>query len=124
MQNTDFPTVNALQPSSGGGVDAFATKINASGSALVYSTYLGGSSNDFGYGIAVDRSGNAYVAGQTNSTDFPTAHALQPSYDGDGDAFLAKIGCHREGDGRVHGSKDETGEGCREAEDSSEDSER
>jgi hypothetical protein len=56
--STNFPTVNALRPSFGGGADAFAAKINASGSALVYSTYLGGNGGDFGYGIAVDSSGN------------------------------------------------------------------
>jgi hypothetical protein len=47
--SANFRTVNALQPSSGGGVDAFAGKMNATGSALVYSTYLGGSSNHFGW---------------------------------------------------------------------------
>jgi uncharacterized repeat protein (TIGR01451 family) len=89
--STDFPTANALQPSAGGGGDAFAAKINASGSALVYSTYLGGSSDDLGQGIAVDSSGNAYVTGYTFSTDFPTANALQPNSGGGIDAFLAKI---------------------------------
>jgi uncharacterized repeat protein (TIGR01451 family) len=89
--STNFPTVNALQPSSGGGFDAFAAKINASGSALIYSTYLGGSSDDFGFGIAVDRSGNAYVTGRTGSTNFPTVNALQPSSGGGNDAFAAKI---------------------------------
>jgi uncharacterized repeat protein (TIGR01451 family) len=66
-------------------------KINASGAALVYSTYLGGSGYDYGYGIAVDSAGNAYVTGVTASTNFPTVNALQPSYGGGGDAFLAKI---------------------------------
>jgi uncharacterized repeat protein (TIGR01451 family) len=89
----NFPTVNALQPSFGGGFnDAFAAKINASGSALVYSTYLGGSSDDVGYGIAADSAGNAYVTGDTASTNFPTVNALQPSFGGGGgDAFVAKI---------------------------------
>jgi uncharacterized repeat protein (TIGR01451 family) len=91
--STNFPTVHALRSSYGGGIDdAFAAKINASGSALMYSTYLGGSSNDSGNGIAVDRSGNAYVTGYTYSTNFPTVNALQPSFGGGGaDAFLAKI---------------------------------
>ena len=61
---------------------------------LVYSTYLGGSSDDEGTGIAVDSSGNAYVTGVTQSTDFPTAHPLQAVYGGGmvyGDAFVAKL---------------------------------
>jgi hypothetical protein len=86
-----FPTVNALQSTFGGGVDAFVTKINASGSALVYSTYLGGSMYDAGRGIAVNASGNAYVTGETCSTNLPTANALQPALSGFCDAFVAKI---------------------------------
>jgi len=78
----DFPTANALQPSNADtGFDpanAFITKINASGSALVYSTYLGGNGRDAGSGIAVDPSGNVYVTGRANSSDFPTVNALQP----------------------------------------------
>jgi hypothetical protein len=68
-------------------------KLNAAGSALVYSTYLGGSGQDIGYGIAVDTSGNAYVTGQTESTNFPTASPVQASYFGGGvsDAFVAKL---------------------------------
>ena len=61
--STDFPTKNPLQPANGGGTDAFVSKINPSGSALVYSTYLGGSGADNGAGIAVDTAGNAYVTG-------------------------------------------------------------
>ena len=91
-ESTNFPTANALQPTSGGSYDAFVTKINASGSALVYSTYLGGSGGDSGFGIAVDGSGNAYVTGDTESTNFPTANALQPTFDGGlGDAFVTEI---------------------------------
>ncbi len=52
--------------------DAFVTKLNPTGTAAVYSTYLGGKRSDIGFGIAVDSSGNAYVAGQTESPDFPT----------------------------------------------------
>ncbi len=91
-ESTDFPTVNPLQAAYGGGGDAFVAKINPTGSALVYSTYLGGSSYDGGFGIAVDGAGNAYVACQTSSTDFPTANPLQPTYGGGSDdAAVAEI---------------------------------
>ncbi len=92
--STNFPTSRPLQASSGGGSDAFVAKLNSGGSALVYSTYLGGSSQDFGQGIAVDSAGNAYVSGVTNSTDFPTASPLQAVFGGGvdyGDAFVAKL---------------------------------
>jgi hypothetical protein len=90
--STNFPTAKALQSTLNGINNAFITKINASGSALVYSTYLGGSDNDAGAGIAVDGSGNAYVTGITDSTNFPTVNALQPTFLGDtDDAFVAKI---------------------------------
>ena len=73
--------------------DAFVTKLNATGTALVYSTYLGGNGDDYGHGIAVDGSGNAYVTGDTASTNFPTtAGAFQTSYGGgNGDAFVTKL---------------------------------
>ena len=92
-QSTDFPTMNPLQASYGGGdQDAFVAKINAAGSALVYSTYLGGDGNDLGYGIAVDSAGNAYVTGATSSTNFPTMNPLQPAFGGgNDDAFVTKI---------------------------------
>jgi hypothetical protein len=79
----DFPTVNPLQATNLGNGDAFITKINPSGSALVYSTYLGGSTGaDVGRGIAVDSSGNVYVAGSTDSTDFPTVNPVQATRNG------------------------------------------
>ena len=86
-----FPTVNAIQPSFGGAGDAFVAKINPSGSALVYSSYLGGSGLDMGNGIAVDSSGNAYVTGNTDSTNFPTANAIQPTLAGPTNVFITKI---------------------------------
>ncbi len=90
-RSTDFPTMNPLQPVNGGGNDAFVAKLNPTGSALVYSTYLGGSGEDDGYGIAVDSAGNAYVTGLTLSTDFPTINPLQPANGGGQDAFVTKI---------------------------------
>jgi hypothetical protein len=90
--STNFPTMNPLQPANAGGFDAFVTKLNPSGSALVYSTYLGGSGGDSGSGIAVDSAGNVYVTGGTGSTDFPvTPGAFQTTYGGNGDAFVSKI---------------------------------
>jgi hypothetical protein len=89
--STNFPTANPLQASNGGGLDAFVATLNAAGSALVYSTYLGGSGTDGGRGVAVDSLGNAYVTGSTRSTNFPTANPLQASNGGDFDAFMTKI---------------------------------
>ena len=70
---TDFPVVKPLQPGPGGLSDAFVAQLNPAGSALVYSTYLAGSSSDSGGGIAVGPEGSAYVTGSTSSTDFPIA---------------------------------------------------
>jgi len=89
--SANFPAASALQSTLAGTVNAFVTKINASGSALVYSTYLGGGNQDFSYGIAVDGSGNAYVTGSTSSTNFPTANALQSTIRGSTNAFVTEI---------------------------------
>ena len=90
--STDFPTVNPLQAAHGGGIDdAFVTKLNPTGSALVYSTYLGGDGGESGTSIAVDSSGNAYVTGSTFSTDFPTASPIQATIGGNDDAFVTKL---------------------------------
>jgi hypothetical protein len=87
-----FPTTpGAVQNISGGGIDAFVTKLNAAGSALVYSSFLGGSSSEIGLGIAVDSSGNAYVTGQTSSPNFPTVGAIQSTRSGGSDAFVTKL---------------------------------
>lgn len=72
-----FPIVQAFQPAHGGGVgDTFVTKVSPQG-ALVYSSYLGGSGEDFGNGIALDTAGNVYVTGSTTSEDFPVRNAFQ-----------------------------------------------
>jgi hypothetical protein len=92
--STDFPTMHPLQPTfGGGGLDAFVTKLNEDGTALVYSTYLGGSGTEFGEGIAVDREGNAYITGSTESTNFPGASTstIQPTFGGVRDAFVSKL---------------------------------
>jgi Beta-propeller repeat len=92
ITSTNFPTKNPVQPSNASDADAFVSELNPSGSALVYSTYLGGSGYDQGFGIAVDSSGNAYVVGETSSTNFPTMNPLQTAYAGGlYDAFVSKI---------------------------------
>jgi hypothetical protein len=77
----NFPTVHALRQTLGGFSDGFVTKLDMAG-LIVYSTYLGGSKEDYGYGIAVDATGRAHVTGQTISADFPTIGALQPGLGG------------------------------------------
>ncbi len=86
-----LPTANAIQCTRNAGTDLFITKFNAAGSALVYSTYLGGGGSDSGEGIALDSSNNAYVTGSTTSTDFPTVIPIQSANGGSQDAFVAKI---------------------------------
>ena len=95
--STNFPTLNPIQEAFGGGTawwggDAFVTKFNPDGT-LAYSTYLGGSMDEFSMGIAVDSSGSAYVTGTTLSADFPTRNALQPTFNSyyGCKAFIAKI---------------------------------
>jgi hypothetical protein len=100
--STDFPTTpGAFQRTYGGGADdVFVTKLNKTGSALVYSTYLGGTLDDYANAIAVDTAGQAYVTGATNSANFPTTPgAYDTTYNGDvvpaafsyGDAFVTKL---------------------------------
>jgi hypothetical protein len=92
-QSNDFPTTAPLQQNSGGGdFDAFVAKLSASGSALEYSTYLGGSGTDTGFAIAAGASDRVYVMGLTGSDDFPTVNALQSANAGGvSDLFVAKI---------------------------------
>ncbi|WP_322489328.1 SBBP repeat-containing protein [Chloroflexus sp.] len=89
--STNFPTANAFDSTLGGTLDTFVTKLAASGSSLVYSTYIGGSNNDLGYDIAVDGSGHAYVTGFTYSTNFPLSNALDGTLNGTDDAFVTKL---------------------------------
>jgi hypothetical protein len=88
--STNFPVVYPYQRSNHGGDDAFVFKLSPSGSNLVYSTYLGGSGDDHGWGLALSGD-TAYVTGDTLSANFPTLHPLQPSYRGQGDAFIARF---------------------------------
>jgi hypothetical protein len=95
--STDSPTfpgvgASSIQPTNHGGMDGFVTKLNATGSAIVYSTFLGGSRDDFANGIAVDGTGNAYVTGLTNSATFPGVNASSiQSTNRFGSAFVTKI---------------------------------
>jgi hypothetical protein len=91
---TNFPTEQAVDSTyNGGNFDAFVTKFDSAGGSLDFSTYLGGSNEDRGYGIAVnDATGRIYVAGQTDSSGFPTtAGAVDTGYNGGLDAFVTKL---------------------------------
>ena len=90
-KSLDFPVLKPFQGLSRGNAEAFVTKLNATGSALIFSTYLGGSSNDFGNAIAVDGATNVYVAGRTSSINFPKARALQKVLRGSADAFVTRL---------------------------------
>jgi hypothetical protein len=92
-ESFNFPTANALKPSHAldNNKDAFVTKLNAAGTALVYSTYLGGNGLDSGNGIAVDSEGYAYVTGATNSNNFPTTPGAFQTTANPSDAFVVKL---------------------------------
>ncbi len=92
--SSNFPvTANAFQKTIGDASgDSFVTKLNATGSALTYSSFLGGDAFDIGFDIAVDSTGNAYVAGQTYSDNFPLAGTpAQSTYGGKSEAFITKV---------------------------------
>lgn len=88
--SANFPIKGALQPGYAGGYDVIVTKLNPFGDGLVYSTYLGGSNDDRGRGVAVDASGAIVVSGFTLSTNFPTKNAVRGS-NGDQDGFVARL---------------------------------
>jgi hypothetical protein len=92
--STDFPTANAFQPTCdacSGASDVFVTKLNATGTALVYSTFLGGSAYDQGNSIAIDALGDAIVGGVTSSTDFPTKNPIQKLLPQQQDGFVTSL---------------------------------
>jgi len=91
--SSDFPTLSPYQTYQGpsGYSDAFVTKLSSSGNSLMYSTYLSGGGGDYGRGIAVDGSGNAYVTGYTQSSNFPTLNPYQATLQGTQDAFVTKL---------------------------------
>jgi len=88
--SSDFPTQNPYQTYQGG-TDVFVTKLSPAGNSLTYSTYLGGIDYDRGYDIAVDGSGQAYVTGWTQSSNFPTVNPYDGSFNGDYDVFVTKL---------------------------------
>jgi uncharacterized protein (TIGR03437 family) len=115
--STDLPVVNAVQPtrgaSAGFGPDALVAKLSPTGQAI-YVTYLGGSAEDWGFGIAADSSGNAWVVGGTASADFPVANAFQDTHQGGFDVFLTKISADGQmllSSGFLGGSSDEMASG-------------
>jgi hypothetical protein len=89
--SANFPTASPLQATIAGPANAFVSEIKPDGSALVFSTFLGGAGNDQGSGIAVDSSGVVYVAGATTSANFPTMAPLQAALKGDQNGFVSKI---------------------------------
>ncbi|HMX25587.1 MAG TPA: FG-GAP-like repeat-containing protein, partial [Blastocatellia bacterium] len=90
-ESADFPVVNPLYPVPTFNPDAFVAHLNAAGSRLLFSTYIGGSGTEQGNGIAVDATGNAYVTGTTNSSDFPVLKSLQTYGGSSSDAFVLKL---------------------------------
>lgn len=93
VASSSFPTTpGAYSPSPNGDYDAFVTKLNSAGSALVFSTFLGGSEDDRGKALAIDNIGNVYVIGYTNSTDFPVSiGAFQSTLGVNHDVFVSKL---------------------------------
>lgn len=90
-QSPNFPTLNPVRGTNAGSSDAFITKVNFDGTALAYSTYVGGAKADVGQSIKVDSSGNAYIAGYTFSSDFPLQNPVQGSNAGTVNAFVTEI---------------------------------
>ncbi len=126
--SSDFPPVSAFQSTYGGNAlgnfgDAFVAKLNAAGNGLIYSTYLGGRNEDFGFAIDIDKAGNAYVIGGTSSNDdpntpkneeFPTLNSPYKKIGVDEDAFVTKLSV--DGSSLVYsvllgGERDDTGRG-------------
>jgi hypothetical protein len=110
--SANFPTMNPKQSAPSGNGDVFIFKLAPNGTNQIYSTYIGGSSEDGGFGVAVDSTANVYVTGFTRSTDFPTVNPAQPTPGGADDAFILKL--NAAGDGLVYstylgGSGDDVG---------------
>ena len=90
-KSADFPIFDAYDGSFNGDYDWFVTKLSANGAVLNYSTFLGGSNSDQARAIALDSSGAAYVAGNTESEDFPAVGGVDSTHNGESDGFIAKL---------------------------------
>ena len=93
-----FPRVNPADSTYGGAIDAFVSRFTISGAALTYSSYIGGSGEELGLGVAIDSSCYVYAAGYTKSSDFPTSNAYDNTLGGTQDAFLVKTAAYTCGD--------------------------
>lgn len=95
-RSDDFPLLNPVQSTNRGDSDVLVTKLDPTGTQILFSTFLGGTATDSAWGIAVDNTGSAYLSGRTNSTDFPTRNPIQALCNqcdiDSGDAFVAKLG--------------------------------
>lgn len=89
--STDFPTIAALNASNNGGFDVVYLKMYSNGSQLIFSSYLGGTSNDYSYGLAIDRFDYLYIFGETSSSSFPVLNAYNATISGEQDCFLLKM---------------------------------
>jgi uncharacterized protein (TIGR03437 family) len=99
--SANFPVRSAAQGTPGGAVDTFVLKVAPDGSSLIYSTFLGGSADDYGFGsLVVDAAGSAYVTGWTESANFPVRNPVQPASGGATDAFVARLS--PAGDGLIY----------------------
>ncbi|MCA9405528.1 MAG: SBBP repeat-containing protein [Candidatus Omnitrophica bacterium] len=90
-ESSGFPTVNPYQGSHAGGRDVIIAQLDHVGENLLYSTFLGGSSDDIGYEMDIDQFGNVFVGGKTASSNFPTQNAFQSTYGGSQDGFVLKL---------------------------------
>ncbi|MBN2004141.1 MAG: hypothetical protein JXA21_12365 [Anaerolineae bacterium] len=88
----NYPTANALYPTLAGSFDVVVTGISSNGATLHYSTYMGSPASDGGNGIAVDQGCDVYITGGTSAGSFPTQNAWNPFYQGNGDAFVTRLG--------------------------------
>lgn len=89
--SVNFPTAQASQAANGGSYDAFVTQVHVNGTPLIYSSYLGGTSADQAYGVAINTLGEMFVTGTTTSSNFPTQSAYRYTHAGSLDMFLAKL---------------------------------
>ncbi|MGY5854447.1 MAG: SBBP repeat-containing protein [Candidatus Thorarchaeota archaeon] len=98
-ESEDFPTFNAYDTSHNGVRDCFTLKMNATGSSLLYSTFIGGENNEYVESLIIDYTGTAYIVGSTFSSNFPTVNPVDDTYNGSRDVFLYKLADVSDSDG-------------------------